>query len=42
MAVSKMKMLSISGRCDMMDRVAAICLNADCFQPESTADTLDW
>lgn len=40
MAVSKMKMLSISGRCDMMDRVAAICLNADCFQPESTADTL--
>ncbi len=40
MAVSKMKMLSISGKIEMMDRVAEICIDADCFQPEITADTL--
>ncbi len=41
MAVSKMKMLSISGKIEMMDKVAEICIDSDCFQPEITADALD-
>ena len=41
MAVSKMKMLSISGKTEMMDKVAEICINSESFHPEITADALD-
>ena len=40
MAVSKMKMLSIAGKAEMMGSVAEICIDSGCFQPENTADTL--
>ena len=36
-----MKMLSISGKTEMMDKVAEICINSESFHPEITADALD-
>lgn len=40
MAVNKMKMINISGKSEMMANVSAVCIDAGCFQPENTADTL--